>query len=158
MTRGCPLALETEPVGNFLVRGHKPARLNFRLDEVQYPLLRSRQFSHTTQKSSIRLPDCQLSILLFASLFRPLRPDQFVFAELTNEGKEQRLRLVFATHEVLIHGDALKRIETAMQRRELSFLAELPSGQRRLIKDGQPIVLEIAVTETQEKYLVNSSE
>ena len=73
--------------------------------------------------------------------------DQFAFSELKNEGKEQRLRLVFATHEVALRGHALRRIETAMQRMELSFVAKLPSGQRPLIADGQPVVLEIAVTE-----------
>jgi hypothetical protein len=40
--------------------------------------------------------------------------DQFVFAELDGDGKEQKLRLVFATHEVLISGHALRRIETAI--------------------------------------------
>ena len=73
--------------------------------------------------------------------------DQFAFAELKHEGKEQRLRLVFATHEVLIHGHALRRIETTMQRLELSFLAKLPSSQRNLITEGQPMIVEIVVTE-----------
>lgn len=73
--------------------------------------------------------------------------DQFAFAELKSEGKEQRLRLVFATHEVLVHGHALRRIETTMQRLELSFLAKLPRSQRNLITEGQPVVAEIVVTE-----------
>ncbi len=73
--------------------------------------------------------------------------DQFAFAELKTEGKQQHLRLVFATHEVLIRGTALRRIETTMQRMELSFLCKLPSTQRALIPEGQPVVLEIAVTE-----------
>src|SRR5438093_5947525 len=73
--------------------------------------------------------------------------DQFAFAELKTEGKQQHLRLVFATHEVLIRGTALRRIETTMQRMELSSLAALPSSQRALIPEGQPVVLEIAVTE-----------
>ena len=73
--------------------------------------------------------------------------DQFAFAELTNEGKQQQLRLVFATHEVSIRGNALRRIETTMQRMELSFLAALPSSQRSLVADGQPLVAEITATE-----------
>jgi hypothetical protein len=73
--------------------------------------------------------------------------DQFAFAELKNEGKQQHLRLVFATHEISIRGHALRRIETAMQRTELSFLAALSGNQRSLISDGQPVVLEIAVRE-----------
>ena len=73
--------------------------------------------------------------------------DQFAFAELKSEGKKQHLRLLFATHEVLIRGHSLRRIETAMQRLELSFLAALSGNQRSLIPDGQPVVLEIVVTE-----------
>ena len=73
--------------------------------------------------------------------------DQFAFAELKSDGKEQRLRLVFATHEVALRGHSLRRVETAMQRMELSFIAKVPCSQRFLISDGQPVVLEIAVTE-----------
>lgn len=76
--------------------------------------------------------------------------DQFAFAELKSEGKEQRLRLVFATHEVALRGHSLRRIETTMQRMELSFLGKLPSSQRALITEGQPVVLEIAVTEVKD--------
>lgn len=75
--------------------------------------------------------------------------DQFAFAELKNDGKEQRLRLVFATHEVSLRGHSLRRIETAMQRMEISFLGKLPCGQRALITEGQPVVVEMIVTETQ---------
>ncbi len=86
--------------------------------------------------------------------------DQFAFAELKNEGKEQRLRLVFATHEVTLRGHALRRIETAMQRMELSFLAALPGNQRALVPDGQAIVVEIAVNEakSQERQSPNGSQ
>jgi hypothetical protein len=75
--------------------------------------------------------------------------DQFAFAELKSEGKLQHLRLVFATHEVSLRGHSLRRIETAMQRMELSFLGKLPSTQRSLVPEGQPVVLEIAVTESE---------
>jgi len=73
--------------------------------------------------------------------------DDFAFAELKSEGKEQQLRLVFAMHEVLLRGYSLRRIETAMQRSELSLLTTLSGKQRSLIPDGQPAVLEIVVTE-----------
>ncbi len=76
--------------------------------------------------------------------------DQFAFAELKTEAKQQHLRLVFATHEVLIRGNALRRIETTMQRMELSFLAALSSSQRKLIAEGQPVIVEIVVTETKD--------
>jgi len=73
--------------------------------------------------------------------------DEFAFAELKSEGDEQQLRLVFAMHEVLVRGHSLRRIETAMQRSELSLLTTLSGKQRSLIPDGQPMVLEIVVTE-----------
>jgi hypothetical protein len=76
--------------------------------------------------------------------------DQFAFAELKTEGKQQHLRLVFATHEVLIRGNALRRIETTMQRMELSFLAALPSSQRVLVPEGQPAVREISIVEVKD--------
>jgi len=73
--------------------------------------------------------------------------DQFVFAELKTDGKEQRLRQVFATHEIRVRGHSLRRIETAIQRLELSLLRALPANQRSLIADGQPFVAEITVVE-----------
>ncbi len=75
--------------------------------------------------------------------------DQFLFAELTNNAKEQKLRLVFATHEVSVRGHALRRIETAIQRMELSFLAPLSENQHSLIPDGQPLILELEVAVAQ---------
>jgi hypothetical protein len=73
--------------------------------------------------------------------------DEFAFAELKREGKEQTLRLVFTMHEVLIRGHSLRRIETAMQRMELSSLTALPDNYRSLVPDGQPVIHKIAVTE-----------
>ena len=73
--------------------------------------------------------------------------DQFAFAELKSDGKAQLLRLVFATHEVTLLGYSLRRIETAMQRMELSFLMALPANQRSIVPEGQPVVGEIAITE-----------
>ena len=77
--------------------------------------------------------------------------DQFAFAELKSEGKEQRLRLVFATHEVALRGHSLRRIETTMQRMELSFVMALPGNQRAIVPDGQPTVLEIVITEAEKQ-------
>lgn len=76
--------------------------------------------------------------------------DEFVFAELKHEGKDQTLRLIFVTHEVLVRGQSLRRIETAMQRMELSLLTKLPSSQRPLVTDGQPLIVEITVMETKD--------
>ena len=38
-----------------------------------------------------------------------------------------------------------------MQRMELSFLAALPSSQRSLIAEGQPVIHEIVVTEVKDE-------
>lgn len=84
--------------------------------------------------------------------------DQFIFAELTNGGDEQLLKLVFATHEVSIRGHHLRWIETTIQRLELSLLATLPRSQRSLITEGQPVILEISVTEMKESEKRPSTE
>jgi hypothetical protein len=73
--------------------------------------------------------------------------DQFIYAECQTHEREQRLRLVFATHEILVQGHSLRRIETAMQRMELSHLACLAVGYQNLVADGQPFIREIIVRE-----------
>jgi len=76
--------------------------------------------------------------------------DQFMFAELNGDGDEQNLKLVFAAHEVLIRGINLERIETGMQRKTLSLVTKLPSHQRSLIEEGQPVVWEVSVEEAKQ--------
>jgi hypothetical protein len=76
--------------------------------------------------------------------------DEFVFAELKRDGANHTLRLVFVTHEILVSGQSLRRIEASMQRMELSLLTKLPRSQRALIADGQPVIVEIVVTESKE--------
>jgi hypothetical protein len=73
--------------------------------------------------------------------------NQFVFAESTIDDKEQRLKILFATHEVLIEGNNLRRIEIAMQKRELAFVAKLSTNYQLLVNQGQPVILKIVVTE-----------
>ncbi|MGH7953125.1 MAG: hypothetical protein ACREFE_14585 [Limisphaerales bacterium] len=104
---------------------------------------------------SIKPPECyatnsqadclRVEIEAGRSLLLPL--NQFVFAELANEGKEQKLRLVFATHEVSIFGHVLRRIETAMQQMELSGLMKLPEKYHALVEENQPRIREIVVSE-----------
>jgi hypothetical protein len=104
---------------------------------------------------STKIPECwasdpqarglRVEISAEQSLLLPF--DQFAFAELKSDGMQQHLRLVFATHEISIRGQALRRIETAVQRLELSFLAALSGNHRSLIPDGQPAVLQIFVKE-----------
>lgn len=92
--------------------------------------------------------DClRVEISATRSLLLPF--DQFAFSELNTDEKEQRLRLVFATHEVLITGHVLRRIEAAMQRLELSLIARLPDRYQALVGEGQPKIREIIVTESE---------
>ncbi len=92
--------------------------------------------------------DClRVEISTTRSLLLPF--DQFTFAELNSGDKEQQLRLVFATHEVLISGHALRRIEGAMQRMELALIAKLPDKYHSLVSEGQPKIREIVVTESE---------
>lgn len=76
-----------------------------------------------------------------------LKLDQLIFAEFENAGKEQRLRLAFATHEVVVRGHALRRVETALQRLELSYLACCPLKLIPSIGEGHPVIREILVSE-----------
>jgi hypothetical protein len=89
-----------------------------------------------------------LRVEMSATRLLVLPLDQFVFAELTSEDKEQKLRLVFATHEILISGHVLRRIETAIHRLELSGIMKLPEKYHALIAENQPRIREIVVTET----------
>jgi hypothetical protein len=73
--------------------------------------------------------------------------DQFAFAEFNTDDKEQLLHLSFATHEIMIRGNALRRIETAMHRLELSFITPLPAKYHPLLAEGQPKIREIVVVE-----------
>ncbi len=75
--------------------------------------------------------------------------DEFAWAELVSDGKEQQLKLVFAAHEVLVRGHTLRRIETAMQRMELSLLRKLPKECHSVVEPGQAVILEIVVSEIQ---------
>jgi hypothetical protein len=73
--------------------------------------------------------------------------DQFVFAELTSDDKEQKLRLVFATHEVLISGHVLQRIVTAIHRLELSGIMKLPEKYQSVVSENQPRILDVVAVE-----------
>lgn len=50
-----------------------------------------------------------------------------------SEEKQQPFHLVLATHEVSTRGHSLRRIEAAMQRMELSFLAALPNNHAVIV-------------------------
>ena len=75
--------------------------------------------------------------------------NQFAFAESTIDDKKQTLKIVFATHEILIEGQNLRRIEIAMQKRELAFVAKVSTNYQPLVNQGHPVILKIVVTEAQ---------
>ncbi len=104
---------------------------------------------------STKLPECyttepqarclRVEISPGRAILLPL--DQFVFAEITDEDKEQLLHLSFASHDVMVRGYALRRIETALHKLELSFLIALPAKYHAVVPDGHPKIREIVVTE-----------
>ena len=57
----------------------------------------------------------------------------------------QELQLSFVTHEVTVLGSHLRKIETALQRRELAHLAVTIPGAEKIGTEGQPIVRKITV-------------
>jgi hypothetical protein len=73
--------------------------------------------------------------------------DQLAYAQMDTDGKEQLLHLSFATHEIMVRGNTLRRIETALHRLELSFITPLPTKYHSLVAEGQPRIREIVVTE-----------
>ena len=74
--------------------------------------------------------------------------NQFLLAELKIENKEHHLRLVFVMHEVLISGKNLKRLQIAMQKKELAFIAKVSTNYQSTTVDGSPLILNIVVNET----------
>jgi hypothetical protein len=54
--------------------------------------------------------------------------NQFMFPELISGGDEQNLKLVFCTHEISVRGHHLRRIETVLQRLELSVIVRVAMG------------------------------
>jgi D-lyxose ketol-isomerase len=74
--------------------------------------------------------------------------DQLAYAQMDTDGKEQLLHLSFATHEIMVRGNTLRRIETALHRLELSsFITPLPAKYHSLVAEGQPGIREIVVME-----------
>lgn len=136
------LALGVEPLTT-LSGGKLPAAIIAIVNQHKNMSTKSPEcWANDTQARAVRIEISPEQSLL-------LPHDDFAFAELKREGKEQILRLVFAMHEVLVRGYSLRRIETAIQRMELSLLTKLPVSQRSLIADGQPVILEIIVAESE---------
>jgi hypothetical protein len=88
-----------------------------------------------------------LRIIISSRLSLNLPFDQFVFGELSTGDTGQRLKLLFSTHEIVVEGQNLRRLDIAMQRMELSLIAIASTGFERTANPGQPVILKINVTE-----------
>jgi hypothetical protein len=115
----------------------------FRADNI----IVSTETAQLRGKGFIEIASGRLRIEITPERSLLLPHNHFIFAELDSGGDEQNLKLVFTTHEISVRGHHLRRIETVLQRLELSLLAKLPNNQRKLITEGQPVILEIVVTE-----------
>ena len=58
---------------------------------------------------------------------------------------EETLTMHFDTHEVVVRGSALRRIENALQRRELSSVAAISEELSGRARDGQPVISSVEV-------------
>jgi hypothetical protein len=72
--------------------------------------------------------------------------EHFAFAEFTSAEAEETLTLSFSTHEFIVHGRLLRRIEAAIQRMELSSISVVPEKFRSLIGENQPFISSIEMT------------
>ena len=71
--------------------------------------------------------------------------EELVFAELVGGDSEQALMMHFDTHEVVLKGISLRRIEAALQRRELSSVTAISQEWGDRVRDGQPVIAAIEV-------------
>ena len=70
--------------------------------------------------------------------------EHFVYAEFMADKSIDSLKLVFVTHEVIVTGHLLRRIETAIVNRDLSWLCARPEKFRTQNSD-RPFVVSLLV-------------
>ena len=71
--------------------------------------------------------------------------EHFIYSELQPGEESDTLKIVFATHEVILRGHLLHRLEQRMQKMELAFVAAVPEKYHSLVTEGEPLIREIAV-------------
>lgn len=71
--------------------------------------------------------------------------EHLLYAQLRKQAGSQTLLLSFVTHQVTVQGTCLKKIETALQRKELAHLAVTIPGTEKLASEGLPIIRKITV-------------
>lgn len=72
--------------------------------------------------------------------------EHFVYAEFMADEKVDLLKLFFVTHEVTLTGYLLRRIETAILNRDLSWLCARPE-KFRVQDSDRPFISTLAVKE-----------
>src|SRR5882672_1198993 len=77
------------------------------------------------------------------SFFLPY--EHFVYAELKSQDQSDVLTMVFATHEVVLRGQRFRRVEAAIQRRELASINTVPQKYQSLVADNQPVIAGLTV-------------
>ena len=105
-----------------------------------------------------KLPECWASdpnargvrIEVSSELSLLLPFDQFLFSELRQIDEGQRLRALFVSHEVTLTGTGLRRIEVALQRAQLSYIACVPTRFHPVVADEQPVIRQIVVAEAKD--------
>ena len=73
--------------------------------------------------------------------------DEFVLAELKINRIEHRLRLVFSMHEIILTGQNLKRVQIAMQKKELAHVSKVSTNYEMASAEGAPLIHELEVRE-----------
>ena len=71
--------------------------------------------------------------------------EHFIYSEYVDREGEEVLKLVFATHEILLNGNLLRRVEAALHKRELASVAAVAEKFRSVVGEAQPFIHEIAV-------------
>ena len=100
-----------------------------------------------------KLPECWASdpnargvrIEVSSELTLLLPFDQFLFSELHQTEAGQRLRAPFVSHEVTLTGTGLRRIDVALPRAQLSYIACVPTRFHPVVADEQPLLRPIVV-------------
>ena len=71
--------------------------------------------------------------------------EHFIYSEYVEREGGESLKLVFATHEIILNGNLLRRVEAALQKRELASVAAVAEKFRSVLGESQPFIHEIAV-------------
>ena len=72
--------------------------------------------------------------------------EHLLFSELNSHPDVQNLHLSFVTHEVIVTGTCLRKIEAALQRKDLAHLAVTIHSNGLPLEDAQPTIRQLVVS------------